>query len=158
MKRHTEKLIKDVYYEIKGFTDYYLYINTYMHDAYEVYSFRNFKKNPQGFLLKAKKNKRKEWYYEMTNDAGQRCKVTVDQIIDIIENTEVQLMYDYPPTPIGRRTIIVSDDKFDYSKTPIVNKRNTGSDKISTPLFSSLKMINPFEIVDEKKFNDVKNH
>lgn len=148
-------LERNIYHEIEGYTDYYLYIDTYNNDSYDVYSFKNFNKYPKGYKLTAKKNKKKEFYYEMTNDAGQPVKITIDQIVDIINNAKIQVSYTFPPTPVGRRTMIVPSDKFDYEKTPKARKRKkpNRADEIHTPsLFKNLTIIEPFEIIDKDKF------
>ena len=151
---------ENTYYELIGYTDYYLFRDE--SNLYWVYSFKNFNKYPYGYRIEPSKNRKGEWYYKLSNDAGDYVKVTVDQLVKIASNPRARTYEKYlPPRPLRRRNVVISKDYFNYYETPkIIDRSSSLEEKIrnkysgtTTSLFGSLtepipKKIEPFTIVN----------
>ena len=133
---------ENYYYELIGYTDYYLLKDNF--DLYWVYSFKNFNKYPFGFRIEPKRNKKGEWYYRLSNDMGNYVKVTVDKLIEIASNPKTRIYpSNQPPRPNRRRNMIIGGYNFNYNETPIIKERN----KIN----SKKNKIEPFELIGYDK-------
>lgn len=106
-KINMSKVKSNVYYEIKGYSNYFIIFDIEGHGS--IISFKNFIKNPQGSFLKQYNDRYKNIYFIMTDDVKNRRRVFLYDIVKNLGN-----YYSVLPLVLERNKICSSPDAITF--------------------------------------------